>query len=69
MTKKADKPRSDDGRFISPDDVPCYEITVWDMAEGDVVKVVREATEKDRREIEEWYGDKPGIEIQIEDWP
>ena len=66
-TNIQNKPRDEFGRFVSPDDIPRYRIDVWDISRGDVIKMLWEATERDRAEIEERYSDEPGIEIQVED--
>ena len=57
----------DTGQFISPKDVVKYEITVWNMIDGDILEKNWEATERDLDDIEERYRDEPNIEIEIEE--
>jgi len=54
------------GRFVSDKDVERYEVTVWNVVDGDILEVNYEASQRDLDEIEERYEDEPGIEIQIE---
>ncbi len=48
-------------------DEKLFEVTVWDMFDGDIVKKLWEATEDDIEEIEENYGDDPRYSIDIID--
>ena len=60
------KPRDETGRFISPDDVVRYRtLDVWDLREGNVLKTVHDATDKDLDQLREQY-DEPWHDIQIE---
>ena len=43
-----------------------YQVTVWNIATGDIVKKLWEATEEELDEVEEQYRDEPFHEIQIE---
>lgn len=43
-----------------------YEITVWDIFEGDVLKKCWEADEDELSEIEEQYSDEPGVQVVID---
>lgn len=61
--------RDEQGRFVSPREVPRYQITVWDMADGDIVEKLWEATEVDLDEIEKKYADEPDISIQLDELP
>ncbi|SCB30697.1 hypothetical protein [Rhizobium lusitanum] len=45
---------------------PRYEITVWDISAGDVVRKERSATEEELRQIEEIFDD-PWHDIVIDD--
>lgn len=48
---------------------PRYEISVWNIVEGDLVKKLWEATEAELAEIEERYRDEPFYEVVIDrDW-
>lgn len=61
------KPRDESGRFMSSDDVVRYRsITVWDDRDGNIPKCAYDATDKDLREIEEYY-DEPYYTIQVEE--
>ncbi len=62
-------PRDEQGRFVSEKDVEKYDITVWNLIEGEIVSRLRHATERQLSEIEEQYGDEPGCEIQVEELP
>lgn len=44
-----------------------YDVTVWDVVNGDVIKSAYDADDDELNEIEEQYRDEPGIEIQIEE--
>lgn len=46
---------------------PIYEVTVWNLQNGDIIKKVWEATEEELCEIEEQYRDEPFCNIQIEE--
>lgn len=48
---------------------PAYEVTVWNVTNGDIEKKLWRATETDLREVEEQYGGSPRHEIQIEEVP
>ena len=67
MSRSRGMPRGEDGKFLSPKDIRKYEVTVWDMLDGDIIEKLWEATERDLRELEERYRDEPGVEIEIED--
>lgn len=43
-----------------------YEISVWNIVEGDVVKKLWEATEAELADIEEWYRDESFYQIVID---
>lgn len=43
-----------------------YEVTVWNVTNGDIVKKLWNASEADLQEIEEYYGDEPIYEIVAE---
>lgn len=43
-----------------------YEISVWNITNGDLVRKLWEATEADRGQIEEQYDDEPFYEIVID---
>lgn len=43
-----------------------YEISVWNIVEGDLVKKVWEGTEAQLQDIEERYGDEPFYDIVID---
>lgn len=49
-----------------PKPVTRYEISVWNIVNGDHVKKLWEATEKELQEIEDWYGDEPFYQIVID---
>ena len=61
------KPRGEGGRFVSPKDIERYEITVWDLSNGNIVEKLWEASERDLDRIEEQYRDEPGIDIEVEE--
>lgn len=44
-----------------------YKVTVYDVVNGDVVKVVWEATDDDIDKLEEQYGDDGSHMIEIEE--
>ncbi len=50
----------------SPSTVRYRTITVWNQTNGDIEKVVRDATERQLREIEEQY-DEPWYDIEVEE--
>lgn len=52
-----------------PDPEPTFEVTVWNVTNGDIVKKAWEATSAELAEIEEQYGDEPFYEIQVEELP
>lgn len=43
-----------------------YEVTVWDLTNGDVVKKLWHASEAELQEVEEYYGNEPMYEIVAE---
>jgi hypothetical protein len=43
-----------------------YEISVWNIVEGDVVKKLWEATDAELADIKERYGDEPFYDIVID---
>jgi hypothetical protein len=43
-----------------------YEVTVWDMVEGDIVKKRWDATAAEADEIREQYADDPTKSVQVE---
>lgn len=43
-----------------------YEISVWNIVEGDVVRKLWDASEDDLEAIEEQYGDEPFYEVVID---
>lgn len=43
-----------------------YEISVWNVVEGDIVKKVWDGTEEELGEIEEQYDDEPFYQIIID---
>jgi hypothetical protein len=44
---------------ICTDDEQLYEVTVWDVVDGDIVTKLWEATAADLDYIEQLYGDEP----------
>jgi hypothetical protein len=54
--------RDDSGRFKAR----TYEVTVWNLTNGDIEKYVDAATEAELKDIEENY-DEPFYDIQIEE--
>lgn len=56
---KAKRQPKDDGRR--------FEVTVWDMMDGDIVKKRWDATQAEVDEIEEEFRDEPFREVQIEE--
>lgn len=44
-----------------------FEVTVWNMMDGDIVKKAWSATQAEVDEIEEYYGDEPLYSVQIEE--
>ena len=59
--------RDEQGRFVSPDDLPRFEITVWDIANGDIVEKLWEASKRESDEIEERYSEDEALEVQVEE--
>lgn len=54
--------------MADPDsDDQTFEITVWDIANGDIVKKYWEADSKVLDQVQEDYGDDPRFDIQVED--
>lgn len=45
---------------------PRYEISVWNIVEGDLVKKLWDATEAELTDIEDRYGDEPFYDIVID---
>lgn len=43
-----------------------YEVTVWDIVEGDIVKKRWNATASEADEIREQYADDPNKSVQVE---
>lgn len=43
-----------------------YEVTVWDLVEGDIVKKRWRATSAEADEIREQYADDPSKSVQVE---
>lgn len=43
-----------------------YEVTVWDMREGDIVKKLWNADAIEADQVREQYADEPFIEVQFE---
>lgn len=62
-----------EGRTVRPADDDLdearYEVTVWNICEGDVIKRLREATWKQVEVLREQYSDEPCIEVLAEEWP
>jgi hypothetical protein len=52
------------GRFAR--EVSIYEVTVWDMADGDIVKKLWEASQGELDDIQDRYGDDPRYSVQVE---
>lgn len=46
---------------------PTFEVTVWDMMEGDIVLKRWDATQSEVDQIEEQYRDEPFREVQVEE--
>lgn len=44
-----------------------YEVTVWDIREGDIVKKLWDASYEEAEEVREHYADEPFHEVQIEE--
>jgi len=62
-----DKPRDSFGRFISPREVGNFEITVWDVFEGDIKEKIWNGAQGDLDDIEEKYRGVPGIEVDVKE--
>lgn len=46
-----------------------YEVTVWNLIEGDIVKKLWDASEEELAEVEGRYADESGYEVQVEEKP
>lgn len=44
-----------------------YVVRVWNITEGDIIKVHRDVTYAQAQEIREQYADEPFYEIQVDD--
>jgi hypothetical protein len=44
-----------------------YEVTVWDMRDGDIVKKLWQASAEELAEVEELYSDEPFYSVQVEE--
>ena len=62
-----ERPRDERGRFVSRyRDVKLFEVTVWDITNGDIVEKLWRASNAELDEVEEKYRDWPFIEVQSE---
>jgi hypothetical protein len=52
---------------VRGEDPETFEVTVWDIVNGDVVKKLWRATQEDLDDLERLYGDDPQYEIVVED--
>lgn len=43
-----------------------YEVSVWNIVEGDHVKKLWEATEKELDDLREWYDDDPFYQVVVD---
>lgn len=59
--------RDELGRFVSPNDVARYRVTVWDTFDGDIAEKLWEATVRDLHEIEQKYFGDARFEVEVED--
>lgn len=57
-------PRTSTGRFARVS--THYEVTVWNVTNGDIAKYMRDATEDELAEIEDWYSDESEFEVVID---
>lgn len=46
-------------------DTPRYEVEVWNIVEGDLVKKLWDATEDEVAEVEERYADEPFYDVVV----
>jgi hypothetical protein len=46
-----------------------YEVTVWDMVRGDIIKKLWDATWAEAEGVRDWYADDIGIEVVVEEKP
>lgn len=44
-----------------------YDVTVWDLRDGDIVKKLWEAAYEEAEEVREQYADEPFYDVQIEE--
>jgi len=62
------KARDERGRFTK-DNGQRYEVTVWNVVDGDIVAKNWSATEEEVAEMETRYGDEPYFDVQVEPLP
>jgi hypothetical protein len=46
-----------------------FQVTVWNMMDGDIVKKLWEASIDEVSEVEEQYSDEPFMMVQVEELP
>lgn len=56
-------------RKKEPEDERRFEVTVWNLIEGDIVKKRWDTDAAEVAEIEEYYKDEPGHEVIVEELP